>query len=188
METLRRNHANFTLLKEEGPVVRVKEVIDQTAGTLAVFNGRAGLELPDCLRAGCAEIIPPFDCADVQVRVYELMASGDPDDELEAEKLYREILPLIVFTMQSLDTLLCYGKQVTAHRLGLRPRGLHANPLWRPPYSALPAPSATARYCGRSKQYSPHLRRRGVDLPISCNLATSVSRFPALPKARFEVL
>ena len=28
METLRRNHANFTLLKEEGPVVRVKEVID----------------------------------------------------------------------------------------------------------------------------------------------------------------
>ena len=119
METLRRNHANFTLLKEEGPVVRVKEVIDQTAGTLAVFNGRAGLELPDCLRAGCAEIIPSFDCADVQVRVYELMASGDPDDELEAEKLYREILPLIVFTMQSLDTLLCYGKQVTAHRLGL---------------------------------------------------------------------
>ena len=44
------------------------------------------------------------------------MRSGD---EAEAERLYREILPLIVFMMSSLDTFLCYGKRITARRLGI---------------------------------------------------------------------
>ena len=54
IETLRRNHPNFRVLKAEGSAMLVRRTIEQTQGKLAVLNGRAGLELPDNLRAGCS--------------------------------------------------------------------------------------------------------------------------------------
>ncbi|MFO1349449.1 MAG: dihydrodipicolinate synthase family protein [Gammaproteobacteria bacterium] len=72
LNTLLRNHANFTLLKGEGPVLVIRRVIEETAGKLAIFNGRGGLELPDNLRAGCAGMIPAPECFDRQARIYEL--------------------------------------------------------------------------------------------------------------------
>jgi 4-hydroxy-tetrahydrodipicolinate synthase len=115
---LARNHANFVLLKGEGPATLIARVIEETEGRLAVFNGRGGLELPDNLRAGCAGMIPAPDCFDVQVAIYDAMRRGD---EAEAERLYAEILPAIVFVMQSIDHLICYGKRMVAARLGLGP-------------------------------------------------------------------
>jgi hypothetical protein len=35
--------------------------------------------------------------------------------------LYREILPAIVFVMQSIDHLICYGKRLVAARMGVFP-------------------------------------------------------------------
>ena len=35
-----------------------------------------------------------------------------------AERLYRSILPLITFLMSSIENFLCYGKRLTARRLG----------------------------------------------------------------------
>ena len=119
LNTLCSRHLNFTLLKGEGPVLSIRQLVEVTADRLAIFNGRGGLELPDNLRAGCVGMIPAPECFDRQVRIYDLMQTGDPDDEAEAEQRYREILPLIVFVMQSLDTFLCYGKRVTARRLGI---------------------------------------------------------------------
>lgn len=113
---LRREAPNFLLLKGEGSALAVGETIAATSGELAVFNGRGGLELPDNLRGGCAGMIPALECADAQVRIYELMRAGK---EAEAERLYAEILPLITFLMQSVDQFLCYGKRLTARRLGI---------------------------------------------------------------------
>ena len=113
---LARRHANFTVLKGEGPATLIARVVEETEGKLAVFNGRGGLELPDNLRAGCAGLIPAPDCFEAQVRIYEAMRRGD---EAEAERIYRDILPAIVFVMQSVDHLICYGKRLTAARLGL---------------------------------------------------------------------
>ncbi len=119
VETLRRRHDNFVLLKGEGPALTIREVIEASGGRLAVFNGRNGLELTDNLRAGCAGIIPgPETCA-AQARIYALMAEGKPEAEIEAERLYREILPLLTFVMQSLETLHCYGKRILAWHLDL---------------------------------------------------------------------
>lgn len=115
---LARLHDNFTVLKGEGPVLLIRQVIEQTQGRLAVFNGRAGLELTDNLRAGCAGMIPGVDFMDRQVRVFEAMRAGNDD---EAEAAYREILPGIVFVMQSIEHLVCYGKRIAALRLGLGP-------------------------------------------------------------------
>lgn len=113
---LARAHANFRVLKGEGPVTVVQQAIEATGGQVAVFNGRNGQELPDNLRAGCAGMIPATDTFDAQVRIYEAMRAGRED---EAESLYREVLPAIVFGMQSLDALICYGKRMAALRLGL---------------------------------------------------------------------
>ena len=105
------------LLKGEGPVLTIRRSIEALAGALAVFNGRGGLELPDNLRAGCAGMIPATDTFDYQVRVFERMRAGD---EEQAERIYREVLPAIVFVMQSLDTLICYGKRIAALAAGPR--------------------------------------------------------------------
>ena len=116
LRTLCRNHANFNLLKGEGSALQIADTIQAVDGALDVFNGRGGLELTDNLRAGCRGMIPAPECADVQVRIYQLMQAGD---EAEAERLYAGILPLITFLMQSVDQFLCYGKRLTARRLGL---------------------------------------------------------------------
>lgn len=116
VNTLNRNHPNFRILKGEGPALAIRRYIDETEGRVAVFNGRGGLELTDNLRAGCAGLIPATDTFDRQARIFECMASGD---EAQAEAQYREILPAVVFTMQSLDSLICYGKRIAASRLGL---------------------------------------------------------------------
>ena len=117
--TLLERHPNFILLKGEGPAVTMAGVVQATEGKLSVFNGRGGLELTDCLRAGCIGMVPAPECVDWQIRIYELMKDGGPKAEAEAERLYREILPVIVFVMQSIEHFLCYGKRILANRLEL---------------------------------------------------------------------
>ena len=116
VKTLARNHPNFRILKGEGPALTIRQVIEATGDSVTVFNGRGGLELIDNLRAGCAGMIPASDTFDRQARIFDLLHEGA---ETHAEALYREVLPAIVFVMQSLDTLHTYGKRIAAMRLGL---------------------------------------------------------------------
>ena len=111
---LARNHPNFRVLKMEGSAMLVRRTIEETGGALAVLNGRAGLELPDNRRAGASGMIPGAEVCDVLVRVWDGLGSDDA-----AEALYREVLPLLTFIMQSMDQFLCYGKRLIARRLGL---------------------------------------------------------------------
>ncbi len=113
---LARNHANVTLIKAEDSAVDVQRLIEVTGGGLTVFNGRAGMELVDCLRAGCAGLIPAPECADIQASIYNSFIAGD---QAAAERDYQRILPLIAFAMQGVAMFLCYGKRVTAWRMGL---------------------------------------------------------------------
>ncbi|NGP18846.1 dihydrodipicolinate synthase family protein [Devosia aurantiaca] len=116
---LNEAHPNVRMIKAEGSALYVHQLIQAAAGgQLAVFNGRGGLELTDNLRAGCAGVIPGMDSFDVQARIFSLMQTGDTE---EAERVYRSLLPLIVFIMQNLSTFICYGKRVAARRLGLGP-------------------------------------------------------------------
>lgn len=110
-------HGHFTVLKGEGPVLNIRAAIEAVAGKVAVFNGRGGLELVDNLKAGCAGMIPATDTFDYQARIFELLRF--PTGEAPARRIYEQILPAIVFTLQSLDTLLCYAKRIAAWRLGL---------------------------------------------------------------------
>jgi 4-hydroxy-tetrahydrodipicolinate synthase len=116
VKTLARNHPNFRILKGEGPALTIRQVIEEAGDSVTVFNGRGGLELIDNLRAGCAGMIPASDTFDRQARIFDLLREGA---DTHAEALYREVLPAIVFVMQSLDTLHTYGKRIAAMRLGL---------------------------------------------------------------------
>lgn len=109
-------HSNVKLLKGEGSVVDIKGVIDATEGRLPVLNGRGGLELTDNYRAGCVGMILAPDTIDKQVVIWKAMKEGRIS---EAERLYEEAAPSILFIMQSVESLICYGKRVFAARAGL---------------------------------------------------------------------
>ncbi|WP_084438040.1 dihydrodipicolinate synthase family protein [Shinella sp. HZN7] len=111
-----RQHSNIRLVKGEGPVVDIAHLIEVTEGRLPVFNGRAGLELLENLRIGCRGLILAPDSIDYAVRAYEFFCDGWDE---HAEEEYRRMLPGVVFTMQGIETLLCYGKRLFGERAGM---------------------------------------------------------------------
>jgi 2-keto-3-deoxy-L-arabinonate dehydratase len=111
-----RQHPNVSLLKGEGPVVDIKSVIDATGGRIPVLNGRGGLELTDNWRAGCAGMILAPETIDRTVAIWSQLQKGE---EQAAEQAYADILPTVVFIMQSIESLVCYGKRVFGARAGL---------------------------------------------------------------------
>ena len=64
-------------------------------------------------------MIPGFETSDVQARIFDLLGSERQEDKENADDLYADLLPLLVFLKQSLDTLMCYGKRLAAELLGL---------------------------------------------------------------------
>ncbi|PQA73457.1 dihydrodipicolinate synthase family protein [Brucella oryzae] len=113
---LGEQHPNIKLIKGEGPVVDIANLIQVTAGRMPVFNGRAGLELPDNLRAGCKGLILAPDCIDFAVKTYEFFIDGW---ENEAQNSYEKMLPAVVNTMQGIEHLMCYGKRLFGLRAGI---------------------------------------------------------------------
>ncbi len=114
---LNRRHANVSILKAEGDAMYSHALAEDSNGVFDLFNGRNGVDLIDTLRAGFAGVIPSPDAADVQSRIYNLYRAGELE---QAEREFREIAPLLAFLMLSIDHLLCYGKRLTARRLGIR--------------------------------------------------------------------
>jgi dihydrodipicolinate synthase/N-acetylneuraminate lyase len=119
IDRLSRRHPNVRLLKAEGSAVETRALIELTQGRMGVFQGRGGMEFTDVIRAGCIGMIPSVESCHVQARMFELLQTGRSEDEAEAERLYAGLAPLISFLMQSVDQFLCYGKRLTAMRLGL---------------------------------------------------------------------
>lgn len=114
LRELARRHPNFVVAKTECTAVALAQLVEQTDGLFDVFNGRGGFELPDAVRAGAAGIIPGGESFDIFVKAYDAMRDGREDD---AERYYKEVLPLIVFLEDSIDHLVTYGKRVVAMRL-----------------------------------------------------------------------
>ena len=80
------------------------------------------------LEAGCRGMIVAPDNADLQHVIHVALQAGRVD---EARDRSQRLLPAIVFAMQSLDTLICYGKRIAAWRMGFevehdRAPALHA--------------------------------------------------------------
>ena len=113
---LNKRHPNVSILKAEGDAMYSSALAHEASGAFDLFNGRNGVDLIDTLHAGFAGVIPSPDATDVQARIYDLVRAGRQE---EAEREFKEIAPLLGFLMLSIDHLLCYGKRLTARRLGL---------------------------------------------------------------------
>ncbi len=113
---LRERHANFTLIKSETSAVDASRLITLAGSSLKVFNGRGGLELIECLTAGCEGFLLAPDLVDYSAEIMRLHEAGE---KIAARKLYDRILPIIQFIMKSIEHLICYGKRIFAKRAGL---------------------------------------------------------------------
>ena len=129
--TLARNHPKITVLKGEGYSVDIARVIEETDGHFDVFGGHGGKEFPALMRSGGAGLIPAPDCLPVQVRMFELFKQNTPAALAEAERLHKEILPLIVYMTHAVPTLLTYGKRLFAAKLGI-PEPVDRSPAAEP--------------------------------------------------------
>lgn len=112
---LREARPNLRFLKGEAPAAIIERTVEALGAGFPVLNGRGGMELVDNLRAGCAGMIVAPDCAWEQQKIADSFARGAL---AEAEAQYAWVLPAIVFVMQSLDTLVVYGKRIAAWRMG----------------------------------------------------------------------
>ena len=95
---LNRRRPNVSIFKAEGDAIQSDQLAEAAAGVFDLFNGRNGIDLIDTLRAGFAGVIPSPDAVDVEARVYDLYWAGDTE---EAERRFKEILPLIFHALVS---------------------------------------------------------------------------------------
>lgn len=119
LAALVRRHANITLLKAEGWSVDIATVLAALDGAVDAFGGHGGLEFLSLIRSGGAGLIPAPDCLAIQVAMFEALTSGNPVAIELAERMHREILPLVVYMTRGVPGILCYGKRVMARRLGM---------------------------------------------------------------------
>ena len=106
----------FTMIKSETGPVDLAALVALQGDSLTVMNGRGGMEMTDCLRAGCQGFIV---APDVLPGVRQCWTAWHAGDVAAAEAAYSAFLPAAVFGMQSLETLACYGKRVFGLRAGI---------------------------------------------------------------------
>jgi len=107
---------SFTHVKAEIGAGDLAGLVALAGDRLTVLNGRGGLEMTDCLRAGCEGFIV---APDVLPGVLDCMARWRAGDEAGAEAAYAAFLPSATFAMQSLEHLACYGKRIFGLRAGI---------------------------------------------------------------------
>jgi 4-hydroxy-tetrahydrodipicolinate synthase len=112
---LTTSNPNFGAIKAETSAVDLAGLISRCGTDLDVLNGRGGLEMTDCLRAGASGFVLAPDVIDFSKRIFDLWHSGETE---AAEQLHSDVLPAIVFMMQSIEHLICYGKRIYGARTG----------------------------------------------------------------------
>lgn len=85
----------------------------QLGENFRVFGGDGGLFMLDVLRAGAHGIMPGVDTVDLLVAIARAEHNGRTRD---AEDAFRQILPLLVFEMQSIDHYNACAKHVLRER------------------------------------------------------------------------
>jgi 2-keto-3-deoxy-L-arabinonate dehydratase len=113
---LKSKCAHLAAIKSETSAIDLAGLVQRLRGTLTVLNGRGGLEMTDCLRAGCQGFIVAPDVLPGVVACHRAWMSGHRD---LAEQEYRAFLPAATFAMQSLEHLTCYGKRIFGLRAGV---------------------------------------------------------------------
>ena len=94
-------------VKQEVSATETAQLVMRLEGRAQVLSGRGGIELVDCMKAGVAGNIPAPEYADYLIALWDHMSAGRED---EAREVYRRVLPMATFVLQSLEALTTYGK------------------------------------------------------------------------------
>ncbi|MEM1288879.1 MAG: dihydrodipicolinate synthase family protein [Pseudomonadota bacterium] len=113
---LARRCPQLTHVKAETTAADLASFIAAAGDQLTVLNGRGGLEMTDCLRAGCEGFIVAPDVLPGVAACMRRWLNGDLEG---AEAAYADFLPAALFAMQSLEHLACYGKRIFGLRSGV---------------------------------------------------------------------
>ncbi|MGL4239095.1 dihydrodipicolinate synthase family protein [Tabrizicola sp.] len=113
---LRARCPGFAQIKSETGAVDLDALVRRVGPDMTVLNGRGGLEMTDCLRAGVEGFIVAPDVLPGVLRCWRAWSAGDLAG---AEAAYADFLPAALFGMQSLEHLICYGKRIFGRRAGI---------------------------------------------------------------------
>ena len=113
---LYNKYKNFRYIKGEGTAKILTPIIKSYPKDLKVFNGRAGLEIIESLKAGCQGIMPSVEFSDKLNEIYLLVKQKK---FISAHNKYKTIKPNIEFVMKDIPTFICYGKRILAYRMGV---------------------------------------------------------------------
>ena len=113
---LRSRCPGFTHIKSETSALDLDALVGRVGSDILVLNGRGGLEMTDCLRAGVQGFIVAPDVLPGVLRCWTAWQAGDHP---KAEAEYARFLPAALFGMQSLEHLICYGKRIFGARAGI---------------------------------------------------------------------
>jgi len=115
LRALQTQHANFKIVKIENGPLALPALLEETGGELDVFVGRAGLEAYAVLEAGAAGLIPGFETFDRMVALFDHLAEKR---DAEAEAVYLDVEPAIVFMLKSINHFVTYSREIAGRRLG----------------------------------------------------------------------
>ena len=117
IKKLSNSFPNFSVIKNESSSVFIQEEINQLSKDVRMFNGRGGQEVVDNFLVGCKGIVPALEMADKFIKIYKLIKNKEIN---KANRQYAQIAPDIIFVMQSIDTLITYGKRICGYRMGMK--------------------------------------------------------------------
>ena len=112
---LHRAHPHFRYVKLEEPMMasKVEAIVQKTSGEVGVLEGWGGMYMLELIPAGICGVMPSLGAADILALVFRLATQGHKD---EAYETFRDVLPLIVFSLQNLELLHHVEKSLLAAR------------------------------------------------------------------------
>jgi 4-hydroxy-tetrahydrodipicolinate synthase len=120
---------NICLVKIEAGPIEMQQWIAALGPRFQIYGGDGGMYQRDALRIGAAGIVPGVEVVDLLVRIYDADCAGD---EREASERFAQLLPLLLFEMQSIECYAACAKQI------LTWRGVLEAPRVREPAPAFP--------------------------------------------------
>ena len=121
---------NICLVKVEAGPVELAHWLTALGPGFQVYGGDGGMYQRDSMRLGAAGIVPGVEVVDLLVRIHDADAAGDVQ---AASGLFGDLLPLLLFEMQSIECYAACAKQILAWR------GVLSSTRRREPAPALPA-------------------------------------------------
>jgi dihydrodipicolinate synthase/N-acetylneuraminate lyase len=121
IKALSGQHPNFRYLKLEEPMMssRVRSIVEGTSGAVGVIDGWGGVYMLELMDAGICGVMPGLGVSDMLQVIWQRARGGNKDSAYE---LFKEVLPQITYSLQSLEFFHHAEKALLVAR-GLLPHG-----------------------------------------------------------------